>query len=255
MKKVLMSLMVVAVVTAMIGGGLFAHFTDTEQSIGNTFTAGTVDIEIDDGMGYENPWAGPHMTLVDMKPCIPYWDILIIHNCGNNPVRIWKHLAFEEYIEKGNIYPTDAPVASSEPEYEAEGGPAAWGKVEDIDTQIAYAMVIAKKEDPENPGTYIWGDSAEDFDTSTEILGAADPGTNDLIIVDPPNTAFTSLMSRWCQWIGPWVLNPCDVLIIAQLYHLQQPDNVNVYQGDGVQFTVEFYSEQAEGPVHGPPTP
>jgi predicted ribosomally synthesized peptide with SipW-like signal peptide len=49
MKAILISLMVIALVGGLVGSGLFAHFTDVEQSTGNTFTAGHIDLEVDVG--------------------------------------------------------------------------------------------------------------------------------------------------------------------------------------------------------------
>ena len=44
-----MSLMTIALVSALIGGGIFAYFSDVETSTGNTFTAGTLDLNLDGG--------------------------------------------------------------------------------------------------------------------------------------------------------------------------------------------------------------
>lgn len=44
MKKILISLMTIAMVGALVGGGVFAYFSDVETSTGNTFTAGTLNL-------------------------------------------------------------------------------------------------------------------------------------------------------------------------------------------------------------------
>jgi spore coat-associated protein N len=49
MSKVLLSLMMIVLVCALIGGGIYAYFSDTETSTGNTFTAGTLDLNLDGG--------------------------------------------------------------------------------------------------------------------------------------------------------------------------------------------------------------
>ena len=49
MSKILVSLMTVAVVGALIGGGIYAYFSDAETSTGNTFIAGTLDLNLDGG--------------------------------------------------------------------------------------------------------------------------------------------------------------------------------------------------------------
>jgi predicted ribosomally synthesized peptide with SipW-like signal peptide len=46
MKKIVVSLMVIALVGALIGGGIFAAFSDTETATDNTFTAGTLNLKV-----------------------------------------------------------------------------------------------------------------------------------------------------------------------------------------------------------------
>lgn len=48
MKRILISLSIIAAVAAIAIGGTVAWFSDTETSTGNTFTAGVIDIELDD---------------------------------------------------------------------------------------------------------------------------------------------------------------------------------------------------------------
>ena len=48
MKKILISLMTIAMVGALVGGGVFAYFSDVETSTGNTFTAGTLNLNLTD---------------------------------------------------------------------------------------------------------------------------------------------------------------------------------------------------------------
>jgi len=47
MRKILVSLSIIAVVAAIAVGGTVAYFSDVETSAGNTFTAGTLDLKID----------------------------------------------------------------------------------------------------------------------------------------------------------------------------------------------------------------
>jgi len=44
--RIYVSMLVIALTAALIGGATMAVFTDTETSVGNTFTAGTVDITV-----------------------------------------------------------------------------------------------------------------------------------------------------------------------------------------------------------------
>ena len=43
-RKILVSVMVIALAGALVGGGIYAYFSDTEASMGNTFTAGTLNL-------------------------------------------------------------------------------------------------------------------------------------------------------------------------------------------------------------------
>lgn len=47
--KIMMSILLLVITISMVVGGSFAYFSDSETSIGNTFTAGTLDLKINDG--------------------------------------------------------------------------------------------------------------------------------------------------------------------------------------------------------------
>ena len=64
MKKILISLMAMVLVIGLVGAGTMAYFSDTETSTGNTFTAGTLDLNV----GGENPNLSPDFTLGPLAP-------------------------------------------------------------------------------------------------------------------------------------------------------------------------------------------
>ena len=64
MKKILISLMAIALVIGLVGAGTVAYFSDTETSTDNTFTAGTLDLNV----GGENPNLSPDFTLGPLAP-------------------------------------------------------------------------------------------------------------------------------------------------------------------------------------------
>lgn len=69
MKRILFSLMILAAVLSVAGAGVFAYFSDTEASIGNTFIAGTwgpIGVEID-----IKPGSFPNSINPDSKGVIP----------------------------------------------------------------------------------------------------------------------------------------------------------------------------------------
>ena len=75
MKKILISLFTIAIVGALIGGGVTALFFDTEEVGQNVFTAGTLDLEVGGG----NPVS---FTLDNMKPGDTYAASLYLLNAG-----------------------------------------------------------------------------------------------------------------------------------------------------------------------------
>jgi len=68
MKKILLSVSVIAVVAAVVLGVTTAFFSDTETSTGNTFTAGSIDLKIDNSSYYNGvfqqdmSWASDNLT-------------------------------------------------------------------------------------------------------------------------------------------------------------------------------------------------
>lgn len=62
MKKILLSLLTMALVSSAVYAATSAQFSDTETSTGNTFTAGTLDLKVN---GADEV---AHITLADMKP-------------------------------------------------------------------------------------------------------------------------------------------------------------------------------------------
>jgi predicted ribosomally synthesized peptide with SipW-like signal peptide len=114
-KKILVSMMVIGLVAALAGAGLYAYFSDTEKSEGNTFTAGVIDIWID-------PSGGQSVETVEgdflLKPCETGYIETIVRNVGNNPAEIWKHITDVVNDENG----VSEPEAEYYDEYrESEG--------------------------------------------------------------------------------------------------------------------------------------
>jgi len=69
MRKILTAIFVVGLVATIAGVGIYAYFSDTETSTGNTFTAGTLDLKTIDGD--EQTWKDgvtATWTATNMKP-------------------------------------------------------------------------------------------------------------------------------------------------------------------------------------------
>jgi predicted ribosomally synthesized peptide with SipW-like signal peptide len=94
-KKILVSVMVIGLVAALAGAGLYAYFSDTETSSNNTFTAGTLDLTVN-GPGFSAP-----ITLSNMKPGDDngYYK-WVLKNAGTLPGKI--SVTFSEIINSEN---------------------------------------------------------------------------------------------------------------------------------------------------------
>lgn len=64
MKRILLSVLTIGLVAAVAVGASRAIFSDTETSVGNTFSAGTLNLTVD---GQDDPNV-VHVSLADMKP-------------------------------------------------------------------------------------------------------------------------------------------------------------------------------------------
>lgn len=100
--SLLYALLIIGVVSAAAGAGTFAFFNDTEVAQNNTFTAGTIDIAVDD----QNPWQATY-TIGDMKPSFKRWINFTIQNNGTNPTHLYKHLNVTNQSDAIHTEPED----------------------------------------------------------------------------------------------------------------------------------------------------
>jgi len=129
-KKIIGLGIAVAVIIALVTTGTWAFFSDTEESTDNTFTAGTIDLEVNT----ENPWTSAAVTteLDDVKPCEVRWVEITLKNVGENPMDVWKMIRDVTCAENGIIEPEQAW-------YTANPG---LSPKNDIDTVIIYDLEI-----------------------------------------------------------------------------------------------------------------
>jgi len=160
-KKILISLTVIGVVAAIVVGGTIAYFSDTETSVGNTFTAGTINIKL-------NPKGGQAVETVsgdlDLKPSQTGWTRSVITNVGTNPAEIWKHIDNVENEEHGIVEP-------EQEYYDEHSGSENWK----ISNWIHYDMEVLKSLDysfDETSVTYnAYKPTGIDVDITVEDLG------------------------------------------------------------------------------------
>ena len=104
MKRILFSLMAVVLCLGLMGGA-FAYFSDVETSEDNTFTAGTIDLAVND----QNPWSEEaEWDFVDIKPCQDLDPMTIrFQNVGNNEGVLYTCINYNELDKYENPEPLD----------------------------------------------------------------------------------------------------------------------------------------------------
>jgi len=89
-KKTLMSIMVIGITVSMIAGTM-PFLSDTENSSGNSFSAGILDLEVNN----QNPLDSPVITMSHVEFCCypVYYENIILHMTGNsNPAKVKMHI-------------------------------------------------------------------------------------------------------------------------------------------------------------------
>lgn len=123
MKKLFLSILTVFLVGAVAVGATAAWFLDTETSSGNTFSAGTLDLEVDG----ENPLTSAKFNVTNMNPGNQPKGTYVLTNVGS----------VNGYIDLENISVANAENICHEPELEAGdstcGDPGAGlGELQDV---------------------------------------------------------------------------------------------------------------------------
>lgn len=207
MKRILFALMTVAIVAALVAGGTVAHFSDQEIT-GAGFTAGTLDLKPDD----ED--IDPYI-IADMNPCKWYKDDFLVRNGGNKDGTLTLHLM--DLVEGDGV--------NTEPEIEAGGV-----GVDDISTQIDVIIIYCYHE---NVLHVVEG--AASWQEAERMLIAYDPGLEDNI------KAAGKLTDIICQDILlQGRMTPRETVLFQMLVHLEQPADINKYQGDTCEFNRVF---------------
>jgi len=212
-KKILISLSVIATVAALAIGATRAYFSDVETSTGNTFTAGTIDISVND----QNPWI-QKFTMKDMKPSYTDYINFKIQNFGSapNPVDVYKHLIIDK----------EETGAQTEPECTEEEG--TWDNStkkctnmqkpnDKISEAILYDLYVKVSN---SQGKLIWWQAIY-----TEDVTVAQIACKDIYLGMIP--------------AGGW-------MEVKQSYHMNK-DTTNWAQGDIMTFSIEVKAEQIQG--------
>jgi predicted ribosomally synthesized peptide with SipW-like signal peptide len=218
MNKILKSVAVIAFVAAIAVGATSAYFSDEEKAVGNTFTAGTIDIAIDG----ENPWT-KHYDIPDLKPGETGYINFNIQNVGANPVNVTKNLSgFDGNTgSTGYVCTTlnNLPV-SSEPEC------------------VAATTVGSDKNDLESQIIY---------DLSVEVYNAQEQKTWwQTIYTDAEGKSLANVYIGEDQspvYVTLGMIPVGGHMKVTQSYHFDK-DAGNIYQGDVLSFDITIKGEQ-----------
>lgn len=219
MKKIILSLSIIAAVAAIAIGATTALFSDEEKSVG-TFSAGTIDIAIDN----ENPWVKKPYSIGDLKPGETGYINFDIKNVGENPVNVSKNLGnftpgngIEEFECDGV---REGYKASSEPECVRE---KQIGIKNDIQTQLKYDLSVEVYDSKE---ARIWWQeiyNADEHKSLADIYG--ENGT---------------------EYVDLGMIPVDGHMKVTQSYHFDAAAG-NEYQGDTLSFDINIKGEQLTG--------
>lgn len=217
MKKILLSLVTIGVVSVAGFAVTQAFFSDTEVNEDNTINAGTIDIDL--GESQTLP-----VNINDMKPSYVRWTKHVVRNIGTNPVKLWKHIK-DIQTDENNI---------TEPEqtwYDENGGPK-----NDIDTAIVYDMYV---------GGIVVGDEVTE---ENNWYGGHNEGGQ--VIIDEADGI--TLHDIESVFVDLGEIAPNEEITVWQSYHMKD-ETGNWAQSDQLTFDIEFYAEQVNGtgPIAG----
>jgi len=224
MKRILISLLSIGVVSTLAIGASQAWFSDTEQSTNNKITAGDINLEVTTGAAL----AFEPVQIDDMKPSYVRWTKHTVTNSGTNPLRLWKRIK--------DIATSENTKSDAEREWysthpnELDGN----GQKNDIDKYIEYDMYVGGEVD---------GDPAKNY-----LGGKHDEGGR--VVIDETDGITLYDIQGVYVYLGE--LQPEESMVVWQSYHMKN-ETGNWAQTDRINFTIEFYGEQdnGDGPIGG----
>jgi predicted ribosomally synthesized peptide with SipW-like signal peptide len=160
MKRILLSLLIIAGIGGAMVAGTRAFFSDTETSPNNTLAAGTIDISVDG----HNPWNETLLTanMDDLKPGMSKTVTFRVGNEGVNALVLWKRV---KITNRGQ-------GTQTEPETAAEtslGGPKM-----DLDSKMHYDLTVGTV----NTIPTAWNVMMSDIDQLWIPLGKVEAGAH-----------------------------------------------------------------------------
>ncbi len=224
MNKIIKSLAVIAFVAAIAVGATSAYFSDEEKAVGNTITAGTIDIKLNGNETVVTPY-----VVADVKPGETGYMNIDVKNVGTNPVKVSKNLS--SFVPTTGVDTYSCTVAdniiigvSSEPECEAAKTNPNHVDLNDLRTQILYDLSVK---------VYAMGNDTTPVQWQTIYTGAAG---QTLDTIYPSEQSYVALGT----------IPVGGHMVVTQSYHFDYNAG-NEYQGDVLSFDITIKGEQLTG--------
>jgi hypothetical protein len=225
MKKLMMSLMVIALVGGLVGAS-FADFSDIEISEDNYFGAGELNLKVSDYLGneYEDPNVPAFFQYLDAWPCSVKDFYVDLHNAGEGTQFVpWAYIHFMNY----ECWETDAKThpGKPEPEVVAESGGVAGtdknGNVVEV-PGVGLDWGTANCEIAEHVDITLWT-STEQVQTAAEVQNWVPV---DLIGMgyDKDGNGIVKMDEILCEQIELGQIPNCNKIWLDIKLHLQDVD-------------------------------
>ena len=210
-KTILGSIFIIGLVSIILAGSYTgAFFSDTETSTDNTFSAGTIDISVDD----QNPWT--ETFSFDIVPGDTKEINFVVKNTGQTPVRVWEIIKNVVTSENGII------MTSEQNWYDVYNG---GNPKNDIDSAIVYEM-------------YVNGNLAIAQEAGITISQIKNYYVN---LVE------TLAKDEGQTLVSDGILYPGETVTVTQKYHFIE-ETENWAQSDIMTFDIEILAQQINAP-------
>lgn len=94
-KKILASIFVIGILALAMGWGTISYYSDKEESTGNVFQSGTIDLALFGDIPFE---------FYDIKPCEDLDPVTVgFQNIGQNPGYLYNKITYIEKDKAGNV--------------------------------------------------------------------------------------------------------------------------------------------------------
>lgn len=153
MNRMVLSLLIIGTIVSIAGAGTWAYFSDTEQAAGNTFTAGTLDLQVNGQDGFI-PYAAGNLKPGEYRGTPTY----TIKNIGSLPgvlsYKVINVSTNENGVTDPEVKAGDAPGVRMDPDRFTI---AASGDGELLDQ--VYIVLWVDDTPGQRPAPYDWQDA------------------------------------------------------------------------------------------------